>query len=747
MFKKLSIFSIVYFLLVNTSYSEIISEFNITGNDRVSAQTIINFSEFNKGANITDNDLNNILKKIYETNFFEDVSVDIKNSILTINVKEHPIIQDIKFEGIKAVKFVEALIDEISLKPKGPFNKFTLKRDQEKVLNILKQSGYYFATVDVQKEDNPNKTINLIYNVKMGEKAFIKKIKFIGDKKFKSRKLNSVITSEESKFWKFLSKKKFLDKARTDLDKRLLKNFYLNKGFYNVIIEQAFTQILDNKSFSLTYKINAGEKFLFNNFDLIIPQDFDEIKFNELKKVFKSLENTTYSYSKIESILDVIDKISLKENYEFINAVVTENIVENNKINFIFNIKDGDKFYVDRINISGNNITKENYIRQQLIVDEGDPFNTILHTKSINKIKATNIFKSVKSKVSDSANSGQKIIDISVEEKPTGEISAGAGYGSAGSTVAFGIKENNFKGEGIKLNFNVNISADAIKGGLAYTQPNFAYSDKSVTTSIESTSTDKEKDYGYKSSLNKIALGTRFEQFENFYFSPNLSISNEVLTTTQNASANYKKQEGSYFDALFNYNLTNDKRNSPYRPDSGYVSTWSQELPIVSDGAAVSNGYTFTHYQEFLDDMIVTLGVYGRTINSLRSNKDVRVSKRLYMPETKLRGFEAGKIGPKDGADFVGGNYSASFNASTTLPFLFPTFEKIDFLLFFDAANLWHVDYSANVDQGNTVRSATGIAIDVITPMGPLSFSLAQPLTEANGDVTESFRFNLGTTF
>ena len=747
MFKKLSIFTIAYFLLSNVSYSEIISEFNITGNNRVSTQTIINFSELNKGANITDNDLNNILKKIYETNFFEDVSVDIQNSILTINVKEYPIIQDIKFEGIKATKFIESLIDEISLKPKGPFNKFTLKRDQEKVLNILKQSGYYFATVDVQKEDNPNKTINLIYNVKMGEKAFIKKIKFIGDKKFKSRKLNSVITSEESKFWKFLSKKKFLDKARTDLDKRLLKNFYLNKGFYNVIIEQAFTQILDNKSFSLTYKINAGEKFLFNNFDLIIPQDFDEIKFNELKKVFKSLENTTYSYSKIESILDVIDKISLKENYEFINAAVTENIVENNKINFIFNIKDGDKFYVDRINISGNNITKENYIRQQLIVDEGDPFNTILHTKSINKIKATNIFKSVKSKVSDSTNSGQKIIDISVEEKPTGEISAGAGYGSAGSTVAFAIKENNFKGEGIKLNFNINISADAIKGGLAYTQPNFAYSDKSVTTSIDSTTTDKEKDYGYKSSLNKIALGTRFEQFEDFYFSPNLSISNEVLTTTQNASANYKKQEGSYFDALFNYNLTNDKRNSPYRPDSGHVSTWSQELPIVSDGMAVLNGYTFTHYQEFLDDMIVTLGVYGKTINSLRSNKDVRVSKRLYMPQTKLRGFESGKIGPKDGADFVGGNYSASFNASTTLPFLFPTFEKIDFLLFFDAANLWHVDYSANVDQGNTVRSATGIAIDVITPMGPLSFSLAQPLTEADGDVTESFRFNLGTTF
>ena len=295
MFKKLSIFTIAYFLLSNVSYSEIISEFNITGNNRVSTQTIINFSELNKGANITDNDLNNILKKIYETNFFEDVSVDIKNSILTINVKEHPIIQDIKFEGIKATKFVEALIDEISLKPKGPFNKFTLKRDQEKVLNILKQSGYYFATVDVQKEDNPNKTINLIYNVKMGDKAFIKKIKFIGDKKFKSRKLKSVITSEESKFWKFLSKKKFLDKTRTDLDKGLLKNFYLNKGFYNVVIEQAFTQILDNKSFSLTYKITTlpilpssnlislPTRCIIDNDLLVIPQIIPRLAFGMSK--------------------------------------------------------------------------------------------------------------------------------------------------------------------------------------------------------------------------------------------------------------------------------------------------------------------------------------------------------------------------------------------------------------------------------------------------------------------------------
>ena len=268
-----------------------------------------------------------------------------------------------------------------------------------------------------------------------------------------------------------------------------------------------------------------------------------------------------------------------------------------------------------------------------------------------------------------------------------------------------------------------------------------------LTTSIESTSTDKEKDYGYKSSLNKLALGTRFEQFENLYFSPNLSISHEELTTTALASVNYKKQEGAYFDALFNYSITYDALDSSYRPSDGYISTFLQEVPLVSDGNAIINGYQITGYKEVKDDTILSIGLYTRAITSLQSNKDVRVSKRMFLPQSKLRGFESGKVGPKDGADYVGGNYMASFNTALTLPFLFPSFDKVDFTVFFDVANIWHVDYSKDVDQGNTVRSSTGLAADVITPVGPLSFSLSKPITKADGDVTEGFRFNLGTTF
>ena len=220
-----------------------------------------------------------------------------------------------------------------------------------------------------------------------------------------------------------------------------------------------------------------------------------------------------------------------------------------------------------------------------------------------------------------------------------------------------------------------------------------------------------------------------------------------MLTTTENASVNYKKQQGSYFDALLNYSMTYDNRNSSYKPSSGLVSTFLQEVPVISNGSSIVNGYQITGYKEIMEDTVLSVGLYTRAITSLKSNTDVRVSKRLFLPASKLRGFKSGKVGPKDGFDYVGGNYMGSLNASLSLPFLFPSLDKVDFALFFDVANVWHVDYSQNVDQGNTVRSSTGVALDIITPMGPLSFSLTHPITKDQNDVTEGFRFNLGTTF
>ncbi len=744
MYKLLACIVLLLFKLTFAS-AEVINAITVEGNNRVSTETIIVLGEIKKGQDVSNVELNDILKNLYETNFFENINLNLDKNILLIKVKEYPVVQEIVINGIKRNKTVEEIKEQISIKEKNPFRKSLIKKDLNTILNIFKQAGFYFADVDVDIEENSNDTVNLIYNIDRGEKATISEIKFIGDKKFKDRKLHSIITSEESRFWKFISKGKYLNIERINLDKRLLKNFYLDKGFYQVDITDAYSSIIDKEKFILTYNINAGQKFYFNDLKINLPDDFNPKKFENLRKIFKDLQGEKYSYRNVESILDEIDKISLIENYEFINADVVEKIVDN-KINLTFDIIETEKLYVNKINILGNNITAEEFIRNQLLVDEGDPFNQLLHNKSINNLKSKGIFGSVKSNIKDSDETDKKDIEILIEEKATGEITAAAGYGTDGSTISVGIKENNFNGKGISLETNLSLGEDSIRGFLNYSHPNFAYSDRALTTSLESTVTDKLSQFGYKSTLNSVSLGTSYEQFENLFFSPSFSISDESLKTTVNASDAYKKQEGSYFDVLFSYGLTYDLRNSSFQPTDGYLSKWTQTIPLTSDNSTLINGYTLTKYTEFSDDLVVSTGIYTKAANSL-SNDDVRVSKRLYAPSSRLRGFETGKVGPKDGSDYVGGNYVTTFNTSSTIPYIFQTMENTDLKLFLDVGNVWGVDYSSSIDDSNKIRSSSGIALEIFTPVGPLSFTYAEAISKASTDRTESFRFQLGTTF
>ena len=225
-----------------------------------------------------------------------------------------------------------------------------------------------------------------------------------------------------------------------------------------------------------------------------------------------------------------------------------------------------------------------------------------------------------------------------------------------------------------------------------------------------------------------------------------MSIFSEKLSTSDTASDSYKKQAGNYFDTTLRYRISYDKRNQSWQPSDGFISNWSQSIPLISDNASLSNLYTFTTYHEILPETIGKLGFYIQSINSL-TDDDVRVSKRLYLPAKRLRGFESGRVGPVENDDFVGGNYASAINASATLPNFFRELENTDFSFFIDAGNVWGVDYSDTIDDSNKIRSSTGIAVDWFTPIGPLNFSFATPITKASTDKTEKFRFNLGTTF
>ena len=745
--KKIALISFIFLVSIfSSAYADIIDDIVVKNNNRISKQTIITYGKIELNKDYTLKDINQVFRNLYETDFFETLKIDIVGSQLVINVKENKILQSVSVKGVKSKSLTQKVLDNLYSKDKSSFLISKVKEDVDKIKNSLTEIGYYFAEVNAKTSENNNDTIDLIFEIKLGEKVKISKIEFLGDKKIKDRTLRNVIISEETKFWKFLSKKKYLNKSLIERDKRLMRNLYLDNGYYDVQITSQTVDFFNNNTFKLSYKIDAGLQYTVNSATLELPVNYEAKNFEKINKILKKMENEKYSFQSISKVVNEIDKISLSRQYEFINAEVIENKIDKNKLDIVFKIKESEQYYVERINILGNNITHENVIRNSLEIDEGDPFNVLLNAKSINNLRSLNIFAFVKSDISEGTNINTKVLDIEVKEKPTGEISLGAGYGSEGGTIGFAVSENNFLGKNIKLSTDVRTTEDTIRGSFSVTNPNFNYSNKALITSIRNSSIDKLNDSGYKTKKTGFSIGTRYEQYENTFFSPNLSTEIEDLTTNADASDSLKKQTGNYFETKLNYSLDFDKRNQKYQTSSGTRTIIKQGIPLVSDEYALLNGIETEKWIKFGNDMITNFGVYGRAINSV-NDEDVRVTDRLSLPRNKLKGFQSGRIGPVDNKDYVGGNYAVSLNFDTTLPMILPSLESIDFKYFLDAGNVWGIDYSDTIDDSNKIRSATGITIDWFTPIGPLNFSFAKDITKASTDKTESFQFNLGTTF
>ena len=740
---KIKLLLFFFFALTSILRAEIITEIKIEGNQRISTETIIMFAGVSANDQLTETDLNNILKKLYNTNFFDLVTVKILDKILYIKVKENPIIQSINFEGIKSSKILENLKKNVFLKSRSSFNEVLLEKDKKKIKNLLKNLGYYFSEIDILIEELKDNKINLTYNIDLGEKAKIRKISFIGDKIFKDKKLKGVILSEEYKPWKFLSGKKYLNEEMISYDERLLKNFYLNKGFYNVVINSSFAKVTEKNSFDLIYNINANSKLFFGNLTIDIPNDFSKTNYEEVENFFDKLKNEEYSVNRIEDIVEKIETITINEQYESIKASVNEQIVDN-KININFKIEEIEKFFIERINILGNNITRESVIRNQIEIDEGDPFNEILYTKSLNNIKSLNFFEKVNGEILDGNEFNTKIINILITEKPTGEIFAGVGTGTDGSNLSFGVKENNYLGRGVMIDSNLNISNERVKGKFVVSNPNYRNSDKILDLALEATSIDRADTSGYKSNVTGFSIGTKFEYLDDLRFGLSTRNTIEKIDVDASASAKQKKQDGNYFDSFIGLDFFYDKRNQKYQTTSGFFSGYNLSLPIISDTNTLINNYNYKIFKELYENNVSTLSFLFKSANSLTGD-DVKLSERLYLPGRKIRGFESGKIGPKDGSDYIGGNFVSSINATTTIPFL-ENIQSVDVVMFADAANIWGVDYDSSLDK-NGIRSSFGIGLDWLTPVGPLTFSLAQPITKESTDIEETFRFNIGTSF
>ena len=742
--KLLSIILSVIFI-AGSSFAEIVNEIQISGNKRVSDETVKVYGEIKpEGSDFSNSDINNILKNLYSTNFFEDVNIEIRNKKLIINLIEYPVINEIVLIGEKNTRVKNQIKKIISSKEKNSFIKNNLNKDINLIKKLYSSLGYKFSQVETKVRNIDKNNVDLAINIDKGEITRISKIFFTGDKKIKDKRLRDIIASEEDKFWKVISRNTRFNENQIELDKRLLINYYKNLGYYDVKVTSSSAEIQDSENINLYYSIEAGKRYIFAKIETVLDSTFDKEIFFPLREKYNDLVGTYYSPFKIKKILEEIDIIIENKNLQFVEHSVQETI-EGDKINLAFNIKEGKKIIVERINIKGNNVTNESVIRSELLLDEGDPFTNLNLDKSVAKLKSKNIFNRVKSEVLPGSSDDQKIIEINIEEKPTGELSAGAGVGTNGGTFAFDIQENNWLGEGKIVGINVELSEESLKGKLFYTNPNYDLLGNSIEYHIQNTSNDKP-DQGYENKLITFGAGTSFEQYKDIYTNLALNFSYDDLRTNSNASASLQKQDGDFTELAAVYGLTYDKRNRSFMPTDGSVFSFVQSLPIYADKPFFDNTLRFSTYHEFNENYVGSGKIFLSAINGL-NDEDVRLSKRKSLSTRRLRGFSKGKIGPVDGNDHIGGNYAAAVNFDMNLPNLLPDSSNTDVSFFVDFGNVWEVDYDDSIDDSNKLRSSTGINASWISPIGPMTFTLATNLSKASTDKTESFNFNLGTSF
>ena len=742
--KNLLIFALLSILVISTSNAEIVKNYTVNGNKRISDETIKIYGKIELNKDYSEKDLNKILQNLYSTNFFQDINLRISNNNLIIDVKEFPTVNQLIVLGEKSSRYVEQVKKVISTKEKRSYIKSEFIKDIEKIKSLYSTAGYNFAEVKTKIKEIDSDNLDIVIEIKRNDVTVISNINFVGDKKIKDSRLKSIIASEEHKFWKIISNNSKFNENLIQLDIRLLKNYFQSIGYKDIEITSNFVNLNQSGNIDLTYSIEAGQRYRIGKLSTNLDNVFDKKIFFPINKSYKKVSGEYYSPFKIKNLLEEIDEIIEKNNLQFVEHNVEEE-KSGDYINLKFNIYEGEKFIVDRINVLGNNITDEAVIRGEMKLDEGDPFTDLALQKSIAEIKQRNLFKTVEYKVIEGTENNSKIIDIIVEEKPTGEISAGAGIGTSGGTIALNIKENNWLGEGKNVGLDLEFTSESIIGSLNYKNPNYDFLGNSLNYGIASQRNDKAS-LGYENSVQSIYVDTSFEQYKNIYATLGLSASYDDLKTDSTASANLKKQAGTFAEIAGQYGFSFDTRDRVFSPTKGSIIRLNQSLPIIADKPYIQNFFSGSFYKSMSEDFVWATKVYLNTIDGL-DNEDVRLSKRVVLSQKRLRGFEKNKIGPKDGTDYIGGNYAAAVNFETNLPNLLPDKTNVDVSFFLDIGNVWGVDFDSSINDSNEIRSSTGLAASWLSPIGPLTFTLSQNLAKADTDETESFNFNLGTTF
>lgn len=748
---------VAFFTFFSISYSaiareEVITRIQVENNQRVEEATVLSYLEIKEGERFDKSKINKSIKKMFATGLFSDISTRLDGGTLIVTVQENPIINTVSFEGNKKIN-EETLKSETSLAPRSVYTRAKVKNDVKRIQDIYRKSGRFSVSVSPKAVTLDNNRIDLVYEIKEGKKTTVKKILFIGNKNFDSETLKKVINTKEKRWYSFYSGNDTYDPDKVAFDSELLRKFYLSKGYADFKMIPTVAEISkDRESFVLTFTVTEGDKYIFGQVN--VDSQLADLQTDDVRKVIKTFPDETFSATLVE---DSIDKITSHLNdigYAFVEVSTKYDRDPENKIMGItYNIKEGPKVYIERINVSGNVRTLDKVIRREFRLAEGDPFNAAKIRRSQQRIQNLGFFDKVTLKTGKGSQPDRANVDVSVLEKATGELSFGAGFSSNdGALGNISIKENNLLGKGQILNLGVQKSTRTTQVDMGFTEPYFLGRDISAGFNLFNIAYDQASESSFSSTTQGGTLHASYSLTENLRHLVKYSIKTVDITDIQSdASAFISQQAGETTTSLVGHSLTYDKRDNRFAPTSGYFVRFNQDVAgFGGDTKFLKNEFLSGFYKSILrEDVILGLSGKGGIVTSLDSD-DVNINERYFIGGNIIRGFKNAGIGPRDRVtrDALGGKTYYIGSAELTFPLGLP--EELGFKggAFIDAGSLFDTDdKGANVVDSSAPRASVGLGLSWSSPLGPIKIDYAVPFAKDDLDRTQLLRFDFGTRF
>lgn len=740
----------------NITSDPIVQSIEIVGVQRLEHETVLSYLSIAKGDTASPEKIDASLKALYATGLFADVSLRMDGDKLVVNVAENPIINRVTFEGNDAIS-KEDLEKEVQLKSRLVYTLPRVQKDVQRILDLYRRQGRFGALVEPKLVHLEQNRVDLVFEVTEGKRTGVRRIKFVGNGHYSEDDLREIVNTRESAWWRLLSTSDFYDPDRMNYDRDLLRKFYLNEGYVDFRVSSSVAELTpDREDFFLTFTIEEGARYKFGK--IKITSDIKGVDPDSLTHLLTTHENEWYGANAIERSIALMTAALGDQQYAFVE--ITPDIdrhKDNLTVDLTYHIKQGQRVYIGRIDVSGNQRTMDKVVRREMQLAESDPFSTSKMQKSEQRLKDLGFFEDVKVTAVDGAQPDRANLKVDLKEKATGEISIGAGFSSTDGPLGdFSIRERNFLGKGQDVRLGATVSGVTKQFDFSFTEPYFLNRDLSAGYDLFHTRSDNQTYSSYDEQDTGITLRLGYPLSEEVRQRLNYTFQDTRIDNVSSTASRYiTDQAGSSTTSLVGQELNYDTRDSKLEPTKGFITHLNTDIAGVGGSTKFFRAKLGgTQYYPIGENYVLGMtGEVGQIWGI--GGQDVRINNRFFLGGDTLRGFEYAGVGPRDltngNSDALGGNRFARGSAELTFPTPLPKELGLKGHIFTDMGVLSKVDEVAQAGDvfmhDSSIRISAGVGLSWQSPFGPIRLDIGEPIVKKDYDKIEHFHFSFGTKF